>query len=202
MIALIVIAGLILFVLINILTQYLYEKRWVRYEISKGKHFSRSKGSVKINLEEDRTLKFIANFTPSCLYELSNNNTQINKLYGFSCGRHHNYSARIGWRCADKETGQIELYAYWYDGSDSHKSQYLGYTYINTPVKLQIKATKHSFDFILYDNIHHDSVENQINAWLEDKRNCTFMTRFKLFPYFGGQQPAPHDMVIEIFEID
>jgi hypothetical protein len=137
-------------------------------------------------------------FFQNCTYQLSTNYDQVNKLFGFSQGYHHWNSARIGWRCTDGEN--IELLAYCYiDGVRI--------------IKPMIKCKPETWVFC---NIQNKSSKyvckamspngDSITVSIDKAKKITIYSFFKLFiyrlfPYFGGSVPAPHDMKLYLIKL-
>src|SRR5437763_5909011 len=75
---------------------------YITYTIFKGQQFCDHNPYKSVETNE---MKFYVQFDSSAVYEsqLSENQYDINKLYGFSDNNmdHHKYSARIGWRWSD-----------------------------------------------------------------------------------------------------
>lgn len=140
---------------------------------------------------DQKELRFMALFDSSCIYTNSNpeNIFDINKLYGFSdCGSlHHENSARVGWLWNGK---MIELYAYCYTGS-VRKNVLLGTTAIGTPADLGISVQPNQYQFFYNGTI------------TTVPRHCTNNSAqgYKLYPYFGGDETAPHDIRVFIKDL-
>lgn len=157
------------------------------YTIKKGRHYS--KPFFKFKLRLCRTKKmFYAIFSDECWWDKPRNKDDydINKLCGFSFGYHRKNSIRIGWIPDFKKKNEIKIYAYWYNGSNKHQSQYLCNVQIGrmVPIKLSVFKGKAIF---------------QVDA------HYIFRTNFKLkkmwpgyylYPYFGGNNTSPHEMKI------
>lgn len=130
-------------------------------------------------------------FFQNCEYQLSENYDQVNKLYGFSEGFHHWNSARIGWRCVDGEN--IELLAYCYiNGKRIIKPMIKCKTNTWVFCNIQNKSSKYVFKALSPNN-------QSITVSVDKDKSFSFYSLFKLFiyrlfPYFGGKMPAPHDM--------
>lgn len=200
--AIIVISIFVLLTLIKLITTQFFEKRWLTYQIEKGEHFSDIKGwplwqKLKVNLEEDDSLTFLVVFKKSCLYDKDKVGDQINKLYGMSCGNHLQFSIRIGWRCENHVRGKISLFAYWYDCGKLNY-ELLGHTYPGDCEKMKLEMGDKEFTASLLDP-NNDEIISQHTVYLD--KEC-HKIRYKLYPYFGGTVPAPHDMEIDIYEIE
>lgn len=137
-------------------------------------------------------------FFKNCVYKLTENYDQINKLYGFSEGFHHWNSARIGWRCMDGEN--IELLAYCY--IDGHRI-----------IKPMIKCKPESWVFC---NIQSKNSKYVLKALIPNKQSITVsidkpkklsiyslfkLFIYKLYSYFGGKVAAPQDMNLYIIKL-
>ena len=192
--------------LLKIFTQYFYQRKWLKYRIRKGQHFSQVKrrffwDRFKVNLEEDKSLTFLVIFRDSCLYDKKKVGDHINKLYGIACGKHHENSIRVGWRCDSVTHGRISLWAYWYHDRDLGY-ELLGHTYVETLEKITIQVSEKELTVLLLDMDNNDVAIAQHTEYLDNKMDCNKIGRYKLFPYFGGQPVAPHDMQIDIYEIE
>ena len=136
-------------------------------------------------------LTFQAIFDSTCIYKNADpaNQADINKLYGFSdCNTlHHANSARFGWNWMD---GEIHIHAYCYaDSVRAYKE--LGTVKLNQVVNCSIDLLPERYVFTL--NGKTDTIQ----------RHCsdTIASGVKLYPYFGGDEPAPRDIRIRIKEL-
>ena len=135
-------------------------------------------------------MNFIAKFDSTAIYSNVNpdNRLDINKLYGFSDNNstHQQFSARFGWRWSDNA---LRLFGYVYnDGVRSSKE--LGTVAIGTENNCSIKVTEKHYVFSLNgftDSLLRTSTTVKANG-------------FKLYPYFGGDETAPHNIYIWIKE--
>ncbi len=136
-------------------------------------------------------LSFKVLFDSSCIYATVKewNAEDVNKLYGFSdCNTgHHENSARFGWRW----NGQaVELFAYCYVNSN-RTVRWLAAIPIGHPVALSIRLDGNNYEF-------------EVNGVIERmSRNCStaFADGYQLYPYFGGDETAPHDIRILIKDL-
>jgi len=159
----------------------------VTYIIQEGQHFCTPNPFVTTT---DSQLSFIAVFDSSCIYTTTDpvNQDDINKLFGFSdCNTQHiENSARIGWRWS----------------KDS----------------LRLFGFVHNNGNIIYQEIATAAIKQNItcNITCEEKnyrftvdgksitlpRNCSGnFNRYKLYPYFGGNEPAPHNVTVKLTEL-
>ena len=116
------------------------------------------------------------------------NQEDVNKLTGFSdCGTDHQQnSARIGWSW---NGSQVVLYAYAY----VNKLRYiktLGEVNINQSFSCSIQARNNNYYFEA--DGHIDSIPRYCAGDLN--------YRYKLFPYFGGDESAPQEIRISMTE--
>lgn len=160
----------------------------VKYTIPGGSHQANNNIFKSIR---KASLEFVAIFDSTCIYKnrLAENELDLNKLYGFSdCGSHHHQnSARFAWRW----NGQaIEIHAYCYvNGKRQHAR--LGLLNIGEEGRFQIETEEQGYRFTFNGS-----------ARLVP-RACTTagIDGYQLYPYFGGDETAPHDMHILIREI-
>jgi hypothetical protein len=158
------------------------------YIIPKDQHYSHNNIPRVISKKE---IRFMALFDSSCIYTSKNaeNVSDINKLYGFSdCSSlHHQNSARIGWLWNGKA---IALYAYCYI-DNIRNSEFLGTVAPGTPVELSIgvQPGQYVFEF------------NGKKTMM--KRSCSGekIEGYQLYPYFGGDETAPHAMRVLIKDL-
>lgn len=142
------------------------------------------------NIALDR-LKFRALFDSTAIYSTVDpaNQGDINKLYGMAdCNSyHHTNSARFGWRWYEEK---IEIWAYTYVNGERNS------TFVDTVAPGVFNEYEISFE------------ENQYRFRLNDKevemsRHCEATAEgYRLFPYFGGDETAPHDINIWIEELE
>ena len=154
------------------------------YTIKAGEHYSNG----TLSQASGKTLTFETIFDSSCIYETRSkqNEDDINKLYGFSdCNTlHHENSARVGWLWKDEA---IKLYAYCYINKE-RKSQFLGTANIGDTIKLSIGVSAQEYTFTYKD------ITTTIGRYCNDPE----INGYVLYPYFGGDETAPHDIHIRI----
>jgi hypothetical protein len=155
------------------------------YTIKKGQHFTDSNPYQPVDVTE---LKFAVQFDSSAIYQsiLPENQYDINKLYGFADNnsQHQQFSARFGWRWSE---GALRLFAYVYnDGTVT--SQELGPVRIGIPIICSIKVT---------GNVYLFSVDER-EVRLPRTSTTSTGKGYQLYPYFGGDEVAPHDITILI----
>jgi hypothetical protein len=164
------------------------ENSFVKYTIKKGQQYCDMNAMTQVEYEE---LKFKVKFDSSAIYTSisSENQWDINKLFGFSDnnGYHHEFSARFGWNWG---RNGLTLYAYTYNNA-KRESKSLGTITIGEEQNCSIKVTADKYIFTL-----NGKVETMPRTSTTAKA-----VGYKLFPYFGGDEFAPHDVSIWIKEI-
>jgi hypothetical protein len=159
----------------------------VKYVIPMGQHYSTQSALQQMSTE---SIKFKAMFDSSAIYKttVQNNQEDINKLYGMSdCNSaHQNNSARFGWVW---NKNNLEIWAYTY--SDSQRD----YIFIDT---ISLNAF-HTYEIIFGDSNYTFKLNN---VSVELPRLCqNEASGYKLYPYFGGDETAPHEITIMIQDI-
>ncbi len=155
------------------------------FVIPEGKHSS----GIHIEQLQTRNLNFRVMFNETAQYTSAKKENQhdINKLIGFSdCNdQHHSNSARFGWRWLNDA---LEIHAYCYV-QGQRVSEYVGTIEINQSYHFQL-----SFD----DDAYHFFLEGHPTVTIDRHASCNRGIYYMLFPYFGGDEVAPHDISIKI----
>ena len=137
-------------------------------------------------------LYFTVQFDSSAIYKSSNPQNQYdeNKLYGFSDNNSHHqqFSARFGWRWCN---GELELSAYTYNNG-VRSDKVLGAVAIGAENKCAIVVQGDHYDFVL----------NGVVTSVPRTSKTAKAIGYKLLPYFGGDEVAPHTVTINIREDD
>lgn len=158
---------------------------FVKYTINAGEHYAVQKAYVPVETAE---LKFVVRFDSSAVYQSrsASNQADINKLYGFSDNGddHHQYSARFGWRWSG---GALRLFAYVYN-EGKVVSEELGVVHIGAETECRINVTPDSYLFYCNKGV----------TALPRKSTTTAAKGYLLYPYFGGDETAPHEITIWI----
>jgi hypothetical protein len=136
-------------------------------------------------------LQFKVIFDSSCIYTNANpsNQADINKLYGFadSGSFHQQNSARFGWNW---QNGKMHIHAYCYvHGERQYKE--LGTVPLGLAQDCTLEVTPGKYVFTL------NGKKETVSRGCEE----AVARGYKLFPYFGGDEPAPHNVVIRIKDI-
>ncbi len=166
---------------------------WKTYTIGAGNHFC---DGLHVNTLSKDHLDFVAVFNETAIYDLHNKNqNDINKLYGFSdCNSEvGENSARFGWRWLVKEN-KIEILAYIHKNGKivfiDDKPIHMGYANFGEEGSYSIYVVGDSYNFNYNGNL----------VVVEHQRGCNEQRAIRtiLYPYFGGDETAPHTINIRI----
>lgn len=128
-------------------------------------------------------------FDFNCKYDIGNDQSDINKLFGLGFfPHHHSISGRIGWRW-NIVTQKVELFGYVYNRG-KRETKYLTSVRLGEKFRATITLEGIGYGFIIQRNgipPVHEFVEGQ-----------TFFIGYKLGAYFGGNRKAPHKMNVWI----
>lgn len=158
------------------------------FVIPAGKH----SGTYKSQTLQAKKLQFSAIFDSSAIYLslTTENQWDTHKLMGFAdCNSHHHEnSARFGWRWLDD---QLEILAYCY----------VGKTRIIEKVGTVEIGTENYYSIELRDSSYVFTLNTNPRVYIARASSCTKGAYYMLFPYFGGNEVAPHDIIIRIKQI-
>lgn len=159
------------------------------YTIPKGEHYATNNSYKPFR---DRAVHFQAIFDSSAIYTTisGSNQSDINKLFGVSDGNTHHQlnSARFGW---DWNGQAIEIHAYCYaDGTRS--SRLIGTAEIGKIYEYSLMADSGTYRF------NFDSREVRMTRTVRD----SVFNGYTLYPYFGGDEPAPHEVKVYLKELN
>lgn len=155
------------------------------YLIPQGQHQS----NVPMRMFNTDKIEVDVKFNPCAVYQTVDPVQQhsINKLIGFSDfgAHHHQHSARFGWKWINE---QMEVHAYCYVNGE-RKEAFVGVAEIGKYHHLELHLQEDKYVFFM-DNLPAVEIEraNQSNSG----------NRYMLWPYFGGQETAPHDILIQM----
>ena len=157
------------------------------YTIRAGQQYCNQSHYQPVSVHE---MKFTVRFDSTAIYQTVDpgNQDDINKLYGFADNHtdHHQYSARFGWRWSK---GALRLFAYVYN-EGSMSAQELGTIAIGAPVACSIKVLQGAYVF---------SVNGSIST-MPRMASTEKGEGYQLYPYFGGDESAPHEIRVYIRE--
>jgi hypothetical protein len=161
---------------------------FISYKIKQGEQFC-DKNVLKA--VETSEMKFLVKFDSSAIYQTidPSNQYDINKLFGFSDnnGLHHVFSARIGWRWSDNA---LRLFGYIYNNGVQENKEIAAVS-IGKEINCKIKSTSTNYIFTVDGN-----------TIAMPRLSTTPMAKgYQLYPYFGGDELAPHDITILIKEL-
>jgi len=154
------------------------------FTIQKGAHYCDQNPVKSITTSE---MKFMVKFDSSAIYqtELPENQYAVNKLWGFSEGTdNHYYSARIGWSWTDNA---LRLYGYAYVSGELHYQEITPVT-IGTEISCSIKVAIDTYLFTV----------NGVALSLPRGPSSAEASGYQQYPYFGGNEVAPHLITILI----
>jgi hypothetical protein len=156
------------------------------YVIKKG---AQSSGSPFVTIKSGK-IQFSVLFDSSAIYKTIDpvNQYDINKLYGLAdCNTHHQQnSARMGWCWVNN---QLEIHAYGYKNGE-RKSEFITAIPIGKPATMSIEMQDSTYLFRVNDK------------FAELPRGCNGEANgYKLYPYFGGDEFAPHDITIKVKDL-
>jgi hypothetical protein len=139
-------------------------------------------------------------FNKSAIYQFHDEDQyDINKLFGLSYGMHHTNSTRFGWRSLGVYSSMIEIVAYCYvDGKrveEDGTNLYIGMVDINKPYTFHITVTDEDYNFSIIDFTGDDF---KVVGSKTITHNGIPKLGYHLYPYFGGNRAAPHNITINI----
>jgi hypothetical protein len=160
---------------------------FINYVIPKGEHYSLGNSFKAVDVS---IMRFTVRFDSSCIYQTADpkNQDDINKLYGFADNgaAHQQFSARFGWRWSN---GALRLFAYIYN-SGERSSKEITAVPIGKEIACSIRVAGDSYIF---------SVGEKVEAMARQSTTPT-AKGYQLYPYFGGDETAPHEVRIWIRE--
>lgn len=161
-----------------------FEPEYEYFTIKKGEHYA----TYRSQLLQSNSLSFYCKFDESAIYttQTEENQWDTNKLMGFSdCNTfHHVNSARFGWRWVEE---RLEIIVYCYVDSQVIIEK-IGDAQLNKEHFYQINLHEDKYEFIFDDEVME----------IGRAGDCQTGTYYMLFPYFGGDEVAPHDITIGI----
>jgi hypothetical protein len=162
------------------------------FTILEGNHYSNRFCYKLVNFFNfKRSLKYKVKFNSTGIYSLpEEDQMDINKLFGFSVGMHHTNSARFGWNCSGYK---INLYSYCYINGE-RMSTFLRSIDIDKEYQLELVDAKDKYIFTV---IRNSSKLTYTIAKPEIKSSISY----NLWPYFGGNCPAPRNVDIQLKKV-
>ena len=158
---------------------------FIKYTIPKGNQYCDKNSLKAVDVQE---MKFMVRFDSTAIYQTASaeNQYDINKLYGFSDNNsdHHQFSARFGWRWSNNA---LHLFAYVYNDA-AVISRELAVIAIGKEISCSIQVTNSSYLFTV----------NGVTERMPRMASTATGKGYQLYPYFGGDEVAPHDIHIWI----
>lgn len=162
--------------------------QFIKYTILKDQQYCDKSVYKAVKYEQ---LSFIVKFDSSAVYQTKDpkNQNDINKLFGFSDNNaaHHEYSARFGWRWSNNA---LRLFGYIYNNSVMSNLE-LGTAAIGAKNNCSIKVSDNTYIFTL----------NNTSVTMPRSSKIAKAEGYKLYPYFGGDETAPHTIFIWLKEL-
>ena len=136
---------------------------------------------------DGNSINFEAKFHTCAQYTCKDpkNQADINKLMGFSsCNTHHHQnSARVGWRWYNN---QMEIFAYVYDNGNRIE-EFITAVPVGEYNQYSITRNQQGYLFKV----------NETKKQILTTSTCSGTANYMLWPYFGGDETAPHDITIK-----
>lgn len=165
------------------------------FTISKSKHYSRP---WRLGLWWDcKSFTWWVKFTDSCRYDLgSDDQLDTNKLagVGYLFGGHHIDSARFGWRY-NATTDLIELLAYCYVKKE-RIIKLIASCEIGKGYQLKLHVGDGIYSFSVSE-VGRSAYAGYTTVRYKHRKHL----QYGLWPYFGGNQKAPHEITIQLSEL-
>lgn len=161
------------------------------YTIKKNRHYS----GLHFNLNYNKKImQREVVFSNNCKYIFDDvDRFDINKLFGFSEGLHHKNSARFGW-LYNPHNDMMELHAYVYaDGVRDLKDTFICAVNFSVSLNLLIEAKEDHYLFTVIAGSFRNTYTKKMA-----RGKATKKYGYDLYPYFGGNKKAPHEMDISI----
>jgi hypothetical protein len=158
---------------------------FIKYTIPEGKQYCDQITFLQVKLQQ---LTFRVKFDSSAIYKTrkAENQYDINKLFGFSDNNttHHQFSARFGWRWSDDA---LRLFGYNYNNGKRNFKE-LATIEIGRIYTCSITVAGSEYIFAV----------NGVETRMPRESTTTMAEGYQLYPYFGGDETAPHDIFIWI----
>lgn len=157
------------------------------YNILKGAHYC-NESTIKLFTGDH--INFKVKFSSAAVYTTKEDENQgdVNKLYGFSEGiDNHLNSARIGWNW---QSNALRLYAYAY-ANGIRNCKEISTIAIGEAISCSIGITANKYLF----TVREKKVE------LPRALNTAAVAGYWQYPYFGGDEVAPHNICIDIMDL-
>lgn len=157
---------------------------YTNFTIREGQHYCDQNSVKSVRTSE---MRFMVKFDNSAIYQtvVPENQYDINKLWGFSEGINNQYnSARIGWSW---NNDALRLYAYVYASGVRHYQEITSVA-IGSDISCSIKLAGNTYLFTV----------NSVSISLPRGSSTSQASGYQQYPYFGGDETAPHLISIMI----
>lgn len=137
-------------------------------------------------------------FYPSCKYEIGEDQSDVNKLFGLSLGNHHNNSIRIGWRYLNSKL-EICYYAYKNGKRIPTKVIHALELMEDKPLTLDIGLIynrKTNEVNISVELVSPDDINIRWSNLIYELDDTKPLWSYGLGLYFGGNRKSPHTIKI------
>ena len=145
---------------------------------------------------DKKSMKRVVTFDITSKYDLpgEQDDLDVNKLFGWGYfnGGHHTDSVRFGWLW-NQTKSLPSIYAYCYVGK-VRVMNYICEVPLYTPLLMTIDKFESVYSFTVSDPVKRYFAYGGVDV--PYKHNKKFA--YKLGVYFGGNNPAPHEMEIKI----
>ena len=157
---------------------------YTNFTIREGQHYCDQNSVKSVRTSE---MGFMVKFDNSAIYQtvVPENQYDINKLWGFSEGINNQYnSARIGWSW---NNDALRLYGYVYASGVRHYQEITSVA-IGSDISCSIKLADNTYLFTV----------NSVSISLPRGSSTSQASGYQQYPYFGGDETAPHLISIMI----
>lgn len=180
-----------------------------KYVIHKGRH--RSGFYFKPYIGKIDSINFSVSLNPTMFYDFKDaDNFDVNKIKGISFGYHHKNSIRLGWAMSDdgmdSDNPEIQFWIYYYNMGERYFKKIGSSISLWWVERMNQSANFIDFNFSFKFNYNNDIINIQYTELLTGAIDVTSIRfsfpnvncGYHLFPYFGGNRKAPHDVCIYI----
>lgn len=158
------------------------------YTIKKGKHRAKP---LMFGLFLKKKLSYRVSFDTSAKYFIGQDQDDTNKLFGIGFfPHHHKESARFGWRY-NENLNRIEILAYCYVNGN-RIIDLITTVPFHVSHKMELLISKRNFVFTVY---------KELPMVLVIEHNRHKKIGYRLGCFFGGNQPAPQTITIEMKKV-
>jgi hypothetical protein len=157
---------------------------YTNFIIRQGQHYCDQNSIKSVRTAE---MNFMVKFDNSAIYQavVPENQYDINKLWGFTEGINNQYnSARIGWSW---NNNALRLYGYVHTNGVRHYQE-ITTVVIGTDITCSIKIAGNTYLFTV----------NGVSISLPRGPSASEASGYQQYPYFGGDETAPHPITIMI----